>query len=94
MMEVFQFLLKSPQEQRCLSPSENEEKQTKTNALMHKRTEKSAFTKTCFDAYKGASIMAAKILLALCECPLHLSISLSLFFSPIVESHYPSLTVF
>ena len=52
-MEVFQCPFKSSQEQRCLSPSENEEKQIKTNALMHNRTEKSAFAMTRFDAYKG-----------------------------------------
>ena len=81
MMEVFQFLLKSPQEQRCLSPSENEEKQIKTNALMHKRTEKSAFTKTCFDAYKGLQSWQRKSFW-LCVNVFYIFLSLSLFFFP------------
>ena len=81
MMEVFQFLLKSPQEQRWLSPSENEEKQIKTNALMHKRTEKSAFTKTCFDAYKGLQSWHRKSFW-LCVNVFYIFLSLSLFFFP------------
>ena len=80
MMEVFQCPFKSSQEQRCLSPSENEEKQIKTNALMHNRTEKSAFAMTRFDAYKGLQSRQWKSF-RLCVNVFYISLSLSFFFS-------------